>query len=260
MTELQYHERRAGKGKGYFEKKGEKLTSFLQKHRLICKRPTLMPRHPIPQIIQLNLLTPLTLPHPRRSNLSLPPIRQRHRNHSASSPGAPRLNIRIDIIVLKKATAMRGRRRGLHLHREPGARIHRVTFAEGVRDLVDIDRVESDADADAAALDGVFDEDEFALLGFGEVAEEGCAIVFFRLGARSDGARAVRHGRATVVRAGGHGRASYGRIRGVIAGVSLEDVVLSDVVSGASRLAVRCLVMMVMLFIHIFIVTYKWEH
>lgn len=72
------------------------------------------------------------------------------------------------------------RRRALHLHREPGARIHAVRLAVRVRDLLSVDRVERDADADTRSVLGrVLDEDEFALARLGDVAEERGRVFVF---------------------------------------------------------------------------------
>lgn len=70
----------------------------------------------------------------------------------------------------------------MHLQREPAARVDGVGLAERVRDLVDVDGVEGDADADARVLGRVLDEDELALLALAEVAEEGDVVVVVGVG------------------------------------------------------------------------------
>ena len=59
-----------------------------------------------------------------------------------------------------------------HLDGEVGARINGVGLAVGVWDLVHVDFVEDDLDADATAALGVVDEDEFAAFAVWELAEE----------------------------------------------------------------------------------------
>jgi hypothetical protein len=59
-----------------------------------------------------------------------------------------------------------------HLDREVCARIDGVRFTVGVRDLVHVDPVEGDLDADAAAALWIVDEDELAAFAVWEMAEE----------------------------------------------------------------------------------------
>jgi len=84
----------------------------------------------------------------------------------------------IFIFTLEESGAVCGWRRRLHLQREPRARIHRVRLAERVGDFLDIDRVKRDSDTDATTFTWVVDEDEFAFLGFWDVAKEGVALFF----------------------------------------------------------------------------------
>ncbi|CAN5951403.1 unnamed protein product [Sphagnum jensenii] len=232
------------------------LTSFLQEHRLVRKHSALVPRHPISQIIQLDLFAPLTLPHPRRRHLGFSAIPQRNLHHGPSSLGAPRVFGIVHVVVFEEAaSAGRGRRR-LHLQREPGARVDGVALAEGVGDLVDVHGVERDAHAHPASLARVIDEDELSLLGLGNVAEQRAAIVLFRLGAGDDGVRAARHGRARIVHGRGHGGAAYGGIGRVAPRVAGEDVTLTDVVGGSGD-PVRSGVVVMVALVHVIFVAWS---
>lgn len=171
------------------KRKLSKLTSLLQKHRLPIKDPTLMPRHPIPELIDPDLPLSVRPPHPRDRDLQ--PIHRADRDHhgggaAAATPpsAAARVRLRIGIvtiiisIALEEPRAMRGGRGVLHLHGEPGAREDGAGFAEGVRDLVCVDGVEGGADADAVLVArGLVDDDELWLLRVGDVGEEGEAVV-----------------------------------------------------------------------------------
>jgi hypothetical protein len=140
-----------------------------------------MPGHSVAQIIQPNLLTPHTLPHPRDANLCLASISKRNSNHHLAP--APRsssginLNSIILIIALEKFRAMSGWWRGLHLQREPGARVHGIALAEGIWDLFDIDRIKRNPDPDAPTLAWIVDEDELALLRIGDIAKKASAVL-----------------------------------------------------------------------------------
>ncbi len=87
------------------------------------------------------------------------------------------LRTSVIVLVVKVPSPAWRRGRGLHLHRKERARVDRVAAAVGVGHLFEMDVVERDADADARLALGVVDEDEFAALGFREVAEEGDAVV-----------------------------------------------------------------------------------
>jgi hypothetical protein len=72
---------------------------------------------------------------------------------------------------------MSGWWRGLHLQREPGARVHGIALAKGIRDLLDIDRIKRNPDSDAPTLAWVVDEDELALLRIGDIAKEASTVL-----------------------------------------------------------------------------------
>jgi hypothetical protein len=67
--------------------------------------------------------------------------------------------------------------RGLHLQREPGARVHGIALAEGIRDLFDIDRIKRNPNPDAPTLAWIVDEDELALLRIGDIAKQASAVL-----------------------------------------------------------------------------------
>ena len=161
----------------------------------------------------------------------------------------------INVIVAEKPTAVRTRRRTLHLHWEPAARVHAIGLTVGVRDLCRIDRVERDADAHPAVpFRVVFYEDEFALAGFRDVAEEGgvvivVVVIIRALGSAGGGGYGMRRADAVeeaVVQDGCHGwtgvaaEGGGGRVGGGIAG---EGVVRADVIAAGG-----CVVVMLLLF------------
>lgn len=166
------------------------VESFLQKHSLIRKHPALMPRHAIPQIIQLDLLRARAGPHARDVDFALAAIRERHADGRAAlapSPSAAAatgldLIAVIVVVALEESAAPRRRRRALHLQREPAARVDGIALAEGVRDFFDVDGVESYADPDSAALAWIVYENEFALLALRDVAKEGVTFLLVELG------------------------------------------------------------------------------
>lgn len=60
----------------------------------------------------------------------------------------------------------------MHLTGEVRARVDASALAETVGNLASVDTVKSDSDAKAAVPVAVLDENELALLGFGNVGEE----------------------------------------------------------------------------------------
>ena len=162
---------------------------------------------------------------------------------------------------------MRRRRRALHLHREPGARIHRVNLAIRVRDLRRVDRVERHADAHAIALPArLLHEDELALARLGNVAEEGGVVVVLALRPRGPrrgngvgGAYAVQH---AIVEGRGHGgpAAAEGGGGRVGRGVAGEGVVGADVIGACGGLTVGGCMVMVLLLLDVTIVNCEERH
>lgn len=203
-----------GKGHGHTNASGE--------------RSALVPRHAVAQIIDADLLAAHAGAHARDAELRLAAVWHGDTHEGlASAAGARALGV-----VVKVVGELRLGRGALHLAGEPAARPHGLGAAVAVGDAARVDRVERDAHARAPAADRVLHEDELALLGFGDVAEElggfallvGFAAVVAGAAAREavggsvggrglGGCDGVRDDAAAAVGAGGEDRRMHVRRR-----------------------------------------------
>ena len=191
-----------------------------------------MPRHAVPELIDLDLPLAITSAHARDSDLANA-VHHRNGDHGAAATNTAPSDLDVIIIAVKKATAMSRGRGILHLHGEPGTGIHGAALAKGVGDLVGIDSVKRGADTDALLLSRLIDDDKLGLLGLGDVAEEGEAVFVLRLRLGGNGVGVVGHGRSGIVHCGSHGGAAYGRVWWVTTRVAGEDMTLSDILRRA---------------------------
>ena len=202
-------------------------TRFLEEHGLPIEHAALVPRHAVAQLVDADL--PLAGCPAHAWDGDLADAGDGDEGAGATTGARVHLNA-IIVVVLEEADAVGRWRRVLHLHREPGARVHGAALAEGVRDLVRVDCVEGSADADALLLGRLVDDDELGLLGLGDVAEEGEVVVVLGLGLRGNGMVGVLgHRRSGIAHRGSHGGAAYGRVWWVTTGVAWVDMALADI-------------------------------
>ena len=237
---------------------GSTLTSFLQKHRLVCKHPALVPRHAEPQLINHDFLPPLPLPHLGYRDLGLAALQQWHADHLASSL-SPKTGFHIVIVLAKESSSVRAGRRRLHLRWEPGSWIYRVGFAERVWDLVDIDRVERNADANALAFLGIINQNELPSLALGDISKQCLALLIgssiVRLGFRPRGDDAVLLHPISRIVVRRHRSTVHGGWW--IVGVAGVDMLLTDIIWRLrTGWPVGSLVVVMMLFLGVFIICY----
>lgn len=195
-----------------------------------------MPCHPVAQLIDSDLL--LTDSPPRARDADITDAGDGDSGAAASATSA-RVRLSVVVVVLEEADSV-GRWRGiLHLHGEPGAGEDGAALAEGVGNLVRVHGIEGGTDADALLLGGLIDDNELGLLGLGDVAEEGQAVLVLGLGwrrllgLRGNGMGVVGHWCSGIVHRGSHGGTAYRRVWWVTTGVAGEDVALSDVLRRA---------------------------
>lgn len=143
----------------------------LQKHRPPRKHPTLSPTHPISQIVKHPFPIPLPPRYPRNSQRAFS-LQHGHRHDRLPHARLDRLPVILLTIPIARSTFTSKR----SVNRNVGPGVHGVGLAVRVRDLVHVDLVEHDFDADAGAALRVLHEDELAAAAFGEVAEE-CDVV-----------------------------------------------------------------------------------
>ena len=218
-THRQCQSIRGGSGRG-------RLTRFLEEHGFPIEDAALVPRHAVAQLVDADLPLAGRPAHARDGDLA----DAGDGDKGAGAATAARVHLdTIVVVILEETYAVGRRRRVLHLHGEPGARVHGAALAEGVRDLVGVDGVEGRTDADALLLSGLVDDDKLGLLGLGYITEEGEVVVVLGLGLRGNGVGAVGHRRSGIAHRGSHGGAAYGRVWWVTTGVAWEDVALADI-------------------------------
>lgn len=203
------------------------LTRFLQEYGLPVEHSTLMPCHTVPQLIDTDLLPAKAPAHSRGAHLCRRPVGQRNRDHSAA-PTSARVCV-VVVVAVEEAGPVARWRRVLHLHWEPGARVHGVALTEGIGNLVCVDRIEGYADADSLILGWVVDNDEFTFLGLGYISKEGDAVIIFGFGSRGNSVGVVGNWCSGIVHCWSHGGPAYGWVWWVTTRVAWEDMTLSDI-------------------------------
>lgn len=189
-----------------------------------------MPCHAVSELVDADLPLAVAPTHARHGELSA--VDDGYGDHgtaSASAGAGAGAGFKVRVVVVEEAGSVGGWRGVLHLHREPGAGVYGASLAEGVWDLVGIDGVEGGADTDALLLDGLVDDDEFGLLGLGDIAEEGETVVFFGLGLGGYGVGVEGYRCPGFVHGWSHGGTAYRRVWWVTTRVALEDMTLADI-------------------------------
>lgn len=182
------------------------VQSTLQENCPAGKYSALEPGHAIAQVIEPHLLSTERFPHPGNGNLALLAFAHWDLDHdSAASFGTPccatafrvgsAIILHVAQVISKELAARGARRWALHLTREVRARVDASALAETVGNLASVDAVKSDSDAKAAVPVAVLDENELALLCFGNVGEEILGLIV--TGGAASGGRCATSGNRT---------------------------------------------------------------